>query len=791
MEKYFIILILYIINFSSFSQRIEILDEINEPIYNVSLYTSDFNKSAFTNFKGEVEITIFNEKDSIYIQHPSFKNIILVKREIKERIILKSDVIEIDEVIVSVNRWEESLNEVTNKSLIINRNLIEKTTHQTAADLLDKTGEIFVQKSQLGGGSPMMRGFSANRILLSLDGIRLNNIIYRGGNIHNIISIDPNILDGVEVLFGPASVIYGSDAIGGGINFRTKDPTFKVKRLVTGSQNIQYNTSNNSKIYNINVEIGNKNISNLTSLSFSSYDDLISGSKRKRYPDYGLRNEYVKRDNQNDTDIIIENPNPNKQVESGYSQLNFINKINIKINNLSNIIYGIYYSRSSNIPRYDRLIMYDDIFNPKYAEWFYGPNTFLLNKIQLNSFKKRRIYDAYKIIISNQKIKESRNTRKFNDNNFIHRSEKINVSSLNIDFDKNFDKKEIYYGFESIYNYVKSNAKMNNIINNSEFKIPTRYPDRGTNFFSNSIYISYKNSINKIKYNAGIRANNSYLNAKFSNNFYDFDFDEIEVNNTSITGNLGIRYDKGISVLKFQYSNGFRSPNLDDLGKIFDSEPGNVIIPNPNLKPELANNFEINYEINTKKFNFQNSIYYIRLNNAITRTNGKVNGQDSIFYDGELSRIQTLKNTGKANVYGFSSKFSYPLSKNLFLKKTITYNYSYDISNNKPLRHSPPLFGKFQLNYKLKSFEIIYNLIYNGRKKIKNFSESELNKLYLYTQDGSPSWMTHNISIYYNINYLIKTNLSIENISDLHYRTYSSGISAPGRNINFGINIKF
>ena len=83
------------------------------------------------------------------------------------------------------------------------------------------------------------------------------------------------------------------------------------------------------------------------------------------------------------------------------------------------------------------------------------------------------------------------------------------------------------------------------------------------------------------------------------------------------------------------------------------------------------------------------------------------------------------------------------------------------ISNNKPLRHSPPLFGKFQLNYKLKSFEIIYNLIYNGRKKIKNFSESELNKLYLYTQDGSPSWMTHNISIYYNINYLIKTNLSI------------------------------
>ena len=66
----------------------------------------------------------------------------------------------------------------------------------------------------------MIRGFSANRILMTLDGIRLNNIIYRSGNIHNIIGIDPNILEGVEVLFGPASVMYGSDALGGAINFK-------------------------------------------------------------------------------------------------------------------------------------------------------------------------------------------------------------------------------------------------------------------------------------------------------------------------------------------------------------------------------------------------------------------------------------------------------------------------------------------------------------------------------------------------------------------------------------------
>ena len=74
----------------------------------------------------------------------------------------------------------------------------------------------------------MIRGFSANRILIVLDGIRLNNAIYRSGNLHNIISIDPNVLEGAEVLFGPASVIYGSDAIGGVMDFHTKNIKFSI-----------------------------------------------------------------------------------------------------------------------------------------------------------------------------------------------------------------------------------------------------------------------------------------------------------------------------------------------------------------------------------------------------------------------------------------------------------------------------------------------------------------------------------------------------------------------------------
>ena len=72
-------------------------------------------------------------------------------------------------------------------------------------------------------------------------------------------------------------------------------------------------------------------------------------------------------------------------------------EINIKINDLSSIIYGIYYSRSSNIPRYDRLIMYDDIFNPKYAEWFYGPNTFYRRRKTFSTFLLEVLYERQQL----------------------------------------------------------------------------------------------------------------------------------------------------------------------------------------------------------------------------------------------------------------------------------------------------------------------------------------------------------------------------------------------------------
>jgi len=128
----------------------------------------------------------------------------------------------LEEAVIYINKFQEKVKHTAQQALVIDKKTIAKVNAANTADLLQEGGKIFVQKSQQGGGSPVLRGFEASRVLLLVDGIRLNNAIYRAGHLHNAITVDQNILESVEVLMGPASTFHGSDALGGTIHFRTK-----------------------------------------------------------------------------------------------------------------------------------------------------------------------------------------------------------------------------------------------------------------------------------------------------------------------------------------------------------------------------------------------------------------------------------------------------------------------------------------------------------------------------------------------------------------------------------------
>ena len=133
----------------------------------------------------------------------------------------------LDEIKIEGQRYTKSSRVASQHIENISQKEIEFGNFQTTAEMLSNTGKLFVQKSQQGGGSPVIRGLESSRILLLVDGVRMNNLIYRSGHLQNIITVDENMLEGTDILFGASSTAYGSDALGGAINLITKKALIK------------------------------------------------------------------------------------------------------------------------------------------------------------------------------------------------------------------------------------------------------------------------------------------------------------------------------------------------------------------------------------------------------------------------------------------------------------------------------------------------------------------------------------------------------------------------------------
>ena len=260
---------------TGFSQNLTIIDENNKPVIGASIF-SDLNNYETTDKNGNVSLDKFSRSDTLTIKQYGFKEEKLPKSKLKDTLILLYDNELLDEVVISASKFSQKFREVPKKVTQINRSMIEFTNPMTSADLLERGGYVYIQKSQLGGGSPMIRGLSTNRLVLSVDGVRLNNAIFRSGNIHNVISISPMNIENTEVIMGSASVLYGSDAIGGVMNFYTK----KAKLSNDSNPNIQininsrYSSASNEKMYHIDFNYGVEKIAFLSSFSKSECVNL-------------------------------------------------------------------------------------------------------------------------------------------------------------------------------------------------------------------------------------------------------------------------------------------------------------------------------------------------------------------------------------------------------------------------------------------------------------------------------------------------------------------------------------
>jgi hemoglobin/transferrin/lactoferrin receptor protein len=175
--------------FVSYSQQVRITDAENkQPIAEALLYTKDGKVTAYSDGKGFVNVSPFANADTIYIRQLGYQILSLPFSAFAKNngeIQLQSGTLVSEEVVISANKWEQRRRELSGHAATVTRKDVELMNPQTAADLLTLSGAVFVQKSQQGGGSPMLRGFSTNRVLMVVDGVRMNTSIFRAGNVQN------------------------------------------------------------------------------------------------------------------------------------------------------------------------------------------------------------------------------------------------------------------------------------------------------------------------------------------------------------------------------------------------------------------------------------------------------------------------------------------------------------------------------------------------------------------------------------------------------------------------------
>ena len=678
--------------------------------------------------------------------------------------------------------------------------VVQLEVPQTAAELLWSTGSVLVQQSQQGAGSPILRGFEANRVLLVVDGVRMNNAIYRSGHLQNAITVDPNILDRTDVLLGPNSILFGSDAMGGVIHYHTRTPRVGNRGLKT-RVSTAFRSPNQSTMVHGDVEYSGRNWATLTSFSHARYGDLRMG-KWRLHGDatWGLDSVYVVREN--GMDHVRINEDANVQLGSGYDQTDFLQKLRYQTHR------GVWdlnlqWSTSSDIPRYD--VSFETNGDaPKWATWNYGPQRRSLASLRYGSSIAR--WDiAWNTVVSVQTIEESRIKRRFGSDWQETQRENVRIWNGYTTASKRFyNGLNVTAGINVGWDAVESTAQALNIETDAVEAADTRYPNGGSGMRTLASFANTQMRWRQHRFTGGLRWSQSRLDAAFDAGVgYSLPFDEVNMQNSALTGGVSDRWVSPSRVwsLNTGFSTGFRHPNVDDMGKVRE-KGGYVLVPNDALQPEYLYSIEqsIHWDWQARQLlNVTLSGFGSRLNDAIVPQLTELNGDPLFFIDGDSAWVQTHVNASHALIAGLRGEVHAQLTKAWGIEAAVNWTVGDQFIPDEttgemerlPMSHIPPVFGRVASDIEGRWWTFEWYVLFSGAKDASRFGPYATDNLDLMLATGAPSWWTLNAEFSAKLHEKLECRLGVRNLLDMHYRVFASGISAAGRGVYVSAHAAF
>ena len=643
----------------------------------------------------------------------------------------------IPEYVITATRTEKNEFFVPREIEIFGAQALSAKSIRMLPDLFETSPSITMQKTNYGGGSPIMRGLIGNRILILVDGIRLNNSTYRFGPNQYLNTVDASMIERVEVVDGPGSVLYGSDALGGVINIITKNAQHsKVSTTVSSADNsIVEHVSLHHSMKNLNVSAGG---------SYKKFDDLRDAAS--------------------------------EQIPTAFSEYDAFSKLEYTPVDNHSLTAMYQFSVLKDVPRTDRILSKTDLrytFSPQQREMAYVRYNASLNNSFIESFSAVLSYSRQ---LEGREIVSLKNTKVM-----TKERDDIHTTGMNVDFHSFVTADHLLtYGFEYYGDLVLSNRNEIKLSTNSITPKKSQFPN-GSTYTTMGVFLQDEINFSPIYLTLGMR----YSAFEFSGEL-DTVFGNVKSTPNTVTTSASILYNLTPSVnLIAGVSEGFRAPNTDDIAKFGKSGSGNGArydVPSLGLEPEKSMNYEFGVKYRDEQMRINLFSYVAEYRDLITPKRSVYNGNDSLFG----YQVYANQNIDDAKIYGWSADVMWNTDKNFSMRGTVVLTRGENITEDEPLSRIPPVRGYISGRYDFtKSWLEIYSTFSMPQHRL---STADI-KDFRIGPNGTNEFWTGNIrgGVMFSPN--VSAVAAIENIFNRYYKIHGSGINAPVRNFSLRAEI--
>lgn len=670
-------------------------------------------------------------------------------------------VAKLPEVVVTAMRTETPVAEVPYSAAVVDREAMQETAPRTTPDALRGLPSVMVQKTGYGQGSPYLRGFTGFRTLMMVDGIRLNNSAFRDGPNQYWNTVDPWSVDRYETVMGPASVLYGSDAVGGAVNALTLAPP-DWEGHPTYERTLSYRGATADESHQVRAGVRARATEKL---------GLAAGYTWKNFNDVRGGDEV------------------GKQRHTGYDEMDFDLRADYDLNERTKLTLS------------HQQVEQDDAWRTHSTVYGIGWEGLKTGDDQIRSYDQGRdltylrlagadldgFVSAYRLTLSRQAQEEDlhrvRADRRRDETGFD-----VATWGAALELHSETDYGHWTYGMDYYRDEVDSygrHYKADGAPGKTDVQGPVA-DDAAYDLAGVFLQDTLPLGGGAVELTPGVRYTRALLDADRVLDPETGDATSREDDWDSVVGSLRALAPLGAQrqhALFAGVSQGFRAPNLSDLTRLDSARSTEIETPVDDLDPERFVSAEVGARYDDGKRSAEIAAYYTWIEDMIVRapTGATVDGLDEV----------TKKNAGHGYVCGVEAALGCQLAEDWSLRLTGSWMDgkvdAYPTSAPERVRdyvsRLMPTTGEATLRWQPAGKSFWLETAVDAAEKATRLSADDERDTQRIPAGGTPGYAVLTFRGGIAVAEALKITLALENATDEDYRIHGSGVNEPGRNL--------